>query len=299
MKTTTKTAKLALAAILLTFCLACEEKEKAKTAADEVARTETEALAKAKAEAEAAEAFAKETRAAAKIKCTSSGNSSEQTDGVKLLECITDDNGTVYKKFEYDKQNRIVKMYDYHSVDGGLYYTKMITYADDWVKAEDVWSNSKSVTNYVKNRNEIKVEREGKTIKIDENGYIVSEESEYFLHTYKYSDGNLIGGKDIYAFDNKHDNKKSPYSNTSTPKWLLQDLLGSSSADKNNVLEYSFGGTASIEYGASQEEVTGSGKYKYEYDSDGFPTKQTLKQFRDGEESTTITRFTYRGGMKN
>jgi hypothetical protein len=317
MKTITKTAKLALAAILLTFCLACEEKEKAKTEADEVAKTETEALAKAianveaevarvaaQAEAEAAakvktevtEALAKATRAAAKIKCTSSGNSSEQTDDVKLLECITDGKGKAQKKFEYDGQNRLVKTYDYGS--DGVFDTQTITYnTDNSVMVEETHSNygnhidyGQSVKIYVRKGNKITVDTIAFTI--NEDGYIVK--SKYF--TNQYQDGNLIiyddtenGYRNGSSYE--YDDKKSPFSNSNTSKWLLQHLVGHVSASKNNVLENNY-------ITAGEDMMTGSYSYKYEYDSDGFPTKQTCEWYSEGNEETTTTRYTYRSGAK-
>jgi hypothetical protein len=304
---------VAILAVALLCSLACEEKEKAKTEADEVAKTETEALAKAKAEAEeveaqmaiaaelataeaaakAAEAFAKETRAAAKIKCTSPGNSSEQTDGVKLLECITDDNGKVQKKFEYDGQNRIVKIC-YLGDDGKtLSATNTIVYAKNLVTIENISSNNSYVTKYVKNGNTITLE-DVETLTVNEDGYVVridKESGDGWSTNYYYEAGNLIFSPaqvDVSSEEQKYsyDNKKSPFSNSNTPKWLFGVLLGDFSyASKNNVLEESWSGTV----------ATGNAEYKYEYDSDGFPTNQTLKVHGD----TKITRFIYSGGMKN
>jgi pyruvate/2-oxoglutarate dehydrogenase complex dihydrolipoamide acyltransferase (E2) component len=300
MKNTTKIAKLVFAAMLAIFCLACEEKEKALAEAIEAtarAQAEAEAAeaafakaeaeaeaaeaasAKAKAEAEAEEAFAKATRAAAKIKCTP-----QQTGGVKLLECITDEEGEARQKFEYDKQNRLVKMYICH----GEYVdvTTTITYnTDNSVMLERTHHSdySQGVEVYVRKGNTITVDTIAFTI--NEDGYIAKDKN----YTYQYQDGNLTGTEHSggNTSDYSYDDKKSPFSNTTTPKWLLQDLLEDFFyANKNNISACDQGGE------------NGSYQYLYtrEYDSDGFTTKQTREWDYEGEEGTEIIRFTYRSG---
>jgi hypothetical protein len=128
MKTITKTAKLALAAILLTFCLACEEKE-AKPPESVSAQTETEGSDVKPPES-----------VPAKTETKRSG---------KVLESITDGNGKPTMKFEYDEQNRIVKKYIFH--DDGDTATTMITYANNSVTIK--WDNGKNTENYVSNFN--------------------------------------------------------------------------------------------------------------------------------------------------
>ena len=233
------------------------------------------------------------------------------TGGLKLLETITDKNGKVQAKFEYDKQNRIVK------IDG--YSTKAITYADNLVTVEEIddYSN-KTVNKFVINGNTIEVGKE--TLTINKDGYLINRKiqknsdgkvwymyrdmynqdggnprfgTENFLEDYEYKNGNLIGEKvssdevlgDVYFYMSKkhrYDSNKSPFSASNTPKWLLPYLVGSYLASKNNIID------SYIDAGDYYSIFA----YKYEYDKDGFPTKQT-------QNDTTITRFTYRGGTKN
>jgi len=193
----------------------------------------------------------------------------------KLLEAITDENGNVQKRFEYDKQNRIVKIND-----------ETITYANNLVTV--------GTKKYAINGNTITAD--GNSLTINKDGYIVvplgnscSEECpEYFV----YKDDNLIADNSGIGIDYKYDNKKSPFSGSATPKWLMQILLGDASASKNNV----------VHSGSENAETT----YKYEYDSDGFPVSVTAtsKYYEGCEqnekcENTTITRYTYSSEKQN
>jgi hypothetical protein len=227
------------------------------------------------------------------LKCDANagGNS-----GVKLLESITDENGNAKTKYKYDRQNRIVKICRF---DG----TETITYAGNLVTVERVSSDNgidiKEYVKekYVKNRNTITVDTIAFTI--NEDGYIVKEDNG--STTYQYKDGNLIEKKFVSIYNDAgddngdvnsygYDDEKSPFSNSNTPKWLLQRLREYAYASKNNVLTSNY-----EDYITGGDMLSGSYSYKYEYDSDGFPTKQTEEWYSEGNEDTTITRFTYIG----
>jgi len=182
---------------------------------------------------------------------------------VKLLETITDENGNV-QRFEYDKQNRIVKMGD-----------KTITYSDNLITV----GTRKFVIN-------------GNTVTEGDNSFTVNKDGHFELEGYKYKDGNLIfidyGGESGNTVSFSYDDKKSPFSNSSTPKWLFQYLFGLNLeyaiyASKNNLVNY--------------EGDSGHDTYEYEYDNDGFPVKSTRTVKWEGNH-TIITRFTYRGETK-
>ena len=179
--------------------------------------------------------------------------------GGKLLETITDQNGT--RKFEYDKQNRIVKIGN-----------ETITYADNLITV--------GTDKYAISGNTITID--GRSFTINGDGYIVNGNGA----DYKYKDGNLISSywSEVPCTDNySYDNKKSPFSGSTTPKWLIQRLLLDIYASKNNVV--------------SSEQEVGKSTYKYEYDSDGFPVKftKTFEGNDDGKVVNTTTRFAYRG----
>ena len=275
------TATLGLA-ITLTFT-ACEEKEATKKPTEPATTTqetpqEEEAAAKAKAEAEADAAAAE--IAAAFASC------GKGSGGVKLLECITDKKGKErYYKFGYDEQNRIIKIY-------GKFFINTITYdGSGSVTVKEVETQgSGRVKKYVKNANTIIDDKDKDTLTIDKDGYIVKLAREFGSLIYKYEDGNLTGIENDSHFSS-YDNKKSPFSNSNTPKWFIQLLAyveGDAFASKNNPLSKAwFGG-----------EVSGSCTYKYEYDSDDFPITNTNKCEVEGEEITNITRFVYRGETK-
>jgi len=205
---------------------------------------------------------------------------------VKLLESITDGDGKPLKKFEYDKQNRLIKIIDYY--EGNIYYTGTITYSgNSSVIVERVYDKSKEkkVENFVISGNTIKRES-ADFLTINEDGYITVEVGSW---RFQYQNGNLISQESEtggYSYTS-YDDKKSPFSSASTPKWLLQYVLEDfTSANKNNILEENSGGevTASANY-----------KYKYEYNSDGFPAKkETYAEYAESKEKS-ITLYTYSG----
>jgi co-chaperonin GroES (HSP10) len=192
--------------------------------------------------------------------------------GVKLLESITDDNGKALKKFEYDGQNRLVKIYSGDDIT-------TIAYAGNSVTVNDM--------KYVINGNTVKVESGyPMTTFIDKDGYIVSRESEEWTSNmlYNYQDGNLTGVTmdECSPSYEPYDDKKSPFSNSKTPKWLIQELFDIGDASKNNAIKYS-----------SCEGVDAYLTFvnEYEYDGEGFPVRR--KQTMNGETDTGTVRFTY------
>jgi hypothetical protein len=284
MKSITKLVATLTLATIITLT-ACEEKKKQ----DSTDTTATEAAS----EAEATPMQEASQEVAATAADTSCGNGGGD---VKLLECITYEN-----KFVYDKQNRIVKIYKFSDIVG----TETLTIAyggNDSVTFENVsGSGRKDRKEFVKNGNtitvnEITAENESYThsFTINGDGYIINRAK---MTTYEYENGNLISkkediknedGEDIgYVYEYRYDNKKSPFSNSNTPKWLFDFLNTSiySSESKNNVVYYSFEG--SVQHGDHD--------IKYEYDKDGFPTKCTDTYHIEGEEGTDITNYTYYG----
>ena len=194
----------------------------------------------------------------------------------KLLACIADESGDCVTKFEYDKQNRIVLMYN--GADG-----TRIAYADNLITVGD--------KKFVIKGNTVTVDKE--TLTIDKNGYIVRSKdggsegcsdsdpnvSVPYHAEYQYKDGNLTvisdNGGDCEILvgsrtDYEYDNRKSPFSNCKTPKWLLQYLFRRHPvyapyyASENNVKK--------VDYGPDTFMII---DHKYEYDGDGFPTKRT------------------------
>jgi len=190
---------------------------------------------------------------------------------VKLLETITDGSGKV-QRFEYDKKNRIVKIND----DTIIYADNLIT-----VGTKKFAINGNTVT------------AENGTYTIDKDGYIIKDRTNDGTEgEHKYKDGNLIEVSWNYGDVNSYsyDDKKSPFSNSNTPKWLIQHLLNKAYASKNNAV---YDGDGRVDDTS-----------KYEYDSDGFPVKVTItaKLYEGCEENceeTTITRYTYRGETQN
>jgi len=237
--------------------------------------------------------------------------------GIKLLETITwnwgDDEDSFVTKFEYDDQNRIIKISDYLED-----FIKTLTYGDDWIKVTWTWVTYDEYSEVVLTKtgnNTITLSSNdddySETLTIDNDGYLSKwvslafEEGSYSSQevTFQYQNGNLIKMTNIYiwggikgredVFEFKYDDKKSPFYHCKTPKWFMQfwfffdDIFGI--GFKNNIIEeIRFGGE--IGFGNFSFSI----EYIYEYDSDGFPTKQTVTHKRDGEEDyTRINTFTY------
>jgi len=284
--------KIALAATLglaLTFTLGCKEKKSAEQVAAEAQRAAAEqaaqaqvaeeaaTLAKIRAEAveaekaatEQAEANFSKAEKAAKKAISCKGN-----EKVKLLVGITDEEGKPQTKFEYDEQNRIVKIYQYS--EGNVSSIETIAYSgDDLVTVEKIRGSERNVSKYVINGNTITVNDNSFTINKDGSIAKVNGSRTYTYedgHTtennfipYTYQGGNLTkrgpdnSDNDVYYYDDE----KSSFSNTNTPKWLLQKLLYDYSASKNNI--------RSMETEVCLDECPVS-TFDYKYDRDGFPT---------------------------
>jgi len=260
----------AVLAITLTL-FACEDKEKKQTPAEAV--TVEQPVAEAEAAAEPTENIASD---------------------VKLLEFITNKDGDVLKKFVYDKQSRIVKIYNNYS-NGNFSSIITITYStDNLVKVETINNdgNIKYTEEFVRNGNTI--ESTTGLLTINEEGYIVKDGR----NTYEYKNSNLTiiqDNSDDERFSSySYDNKRSPFFNTTTPKWLIQRLFDNDYhsrhyqyASKNNVISSSRNGG----------ELGGIGcDHKYQYDKDRFPVAVT--QECDGTETVSvqeITKYSYSG----
>jgi hypothetical protein len=217
-------------------------------------------------------------------------------DVVKLLKTMDSANGYMKYEYEYDGQNRITKR-SIHE-DGEIYSTETFTYSgDDLVKI--VHANP----NYPDYKYETVFEKTGNAITFDDGGTLTLNNDGYptrYLNEcesgdcsdesiYEYKDGNLTkstystfeyGSKfseDVYEF-NKYDDKKSPFLHCKTPKWAMIFFITTSL--KNNATE--------TKYKHNGEDITI--KSQYEYDRDGYPTKQT----GTANGITAISTYTYK-----
>jgi hypothetical protein len=200
--------------------------------------------------------------------------------GVKLLESISDENGEIIEKFEYDEQNRIVKIYGFstqtitYGTDKSVTVEEFFDYGNTGIKKFAVKGNTLTVTS-------IGTHEYPETFTVNEDGYIVERVADGGSYVYQYQDGNMAVADRYYVTE--FASNKSPFFNTTTPKWLLQYLFGYDATDKNNTLEAMFGA-----------DDAGGAKIEYEYDSDGFPVKKTYKSFRpDDDEFLKITHYAY------
>ena len=220
----------------------------------------------------------------------SSCDKNDNNNDVKLLKTLTHWNGS-YSKFEYDNQNRITKYSTYNNV-GNLMWATSFTYSgDDLVKIE----NNGSFVEFAKIGDKINVTTpysdDTGIIFLNENGFPIrfEETEESFLNvtTFIYQNGNVVKSsfkrknqneEIIYeeTIEYKYDNKKSPFYHCKTPKWFFVIELEDFLSVKNNVKERTINGNR-IEF-------------IYEYNSDGFPTKRTV---RHGIEERIVT-FEYK-----
>jgi len=276
------------------FSVRCVKETEAAKALNAAAEAEAE---KAAQEAEA-EKIAREVAVAEAAKIA---EAIEKANGcavsnAKLLERITDENGRLLRKFVYDKQNRIVKIVskDYSTVEGEPVVWNAdavtITYeTDDKITVETIITKqyardegSRSTKNFLRNGNKIIAGTDTSTINnesVNNDGY----ES-------VYNDGNLMRETEpngVNDTEYSYDDKKSPFSNSKTPKWLLPYI--GVSTNKNNILRQETSGG----------EISFSKTYEYQYDSDGFPTKEKEEVYVEGEEQTGIMHYKYCGGAKN
>jgi len=197
----------------------------------------------------------------------------------KLLYNWTEDDYT--RTFFYDNKYRIVKI----SINDTEKTITTITYSgNDSVTVRVFFrTNINSTKIFVKSGNTITVDKGKEILTVNSDGQIIRQEffnvSEPYVASYQYQDGNLIKEKSYADFEFKYDDKKSMF-NCNTPKWLLRDMF-QSYGSKNNVVGFN------------------TNVVKYEYDSDGFPTKM-IRNEQDGEydEKEVISTFTYIGNYE-
>ena len=189
---------------------------------------------------------------------------------VKLLESMTDDEGLM-TLFAYDKQNRLARfVYKGHGANEAF----TIVYKDG-IPAEmnsDTKSHKKV---YHKKDNMITVETIEHDESIDTITYILNSDDQIIeimktnLHIeFIYSNGNITkmidhdDGETRLIEEYTHDDQKSPFHNTNTPRWLLYDLFFWGLNTNNVTNEYRYGNLER--------------RNKFEYDDDGFPTTSLL-----------------------
>ena len=185
--------------------------------------------------------------------------------------------------FEYDHEGRITKMIK-KDVQAGEIPTTITYQGKKSVKMETVMNHTTEVKEYIKKGNTITITNYDDYIKtykmtLDKNEYITniridfSGDNEYLLITYRYDSGNLIDEVKVWYhgdvqthkrnYKYKFDDKKSPFINSNTPKWVLHELLGTYSwtdstpfVNVNNVV------------GMTVDEDIHD--FKADYDSDGY-----------------------------
>jgi len=217
----------------------------------------------------------------------------------KLLKSITYNkyDNIVTDKFKYDNKNRIIKIISYSS-EGVLGELKILTYSGNKLVDVKAEYSSRETMKFAIDGNAIRQysTAEGEcAITTNSDGYIsetiqkdgggCSDDPYDCNDTYQYQDGNMIKSTQVCKIlipgcgaeeseeknieqitEFKYDSKKSPFYYSKTPGWIIQFLLSPIYVNKNNVIE------------------EGEKGYKYEYDSDGFPTKQM-----SGSETATFT----------
>ncbi|MCL2261337.1 MAG: hypothetical protein FWC15_08315 [Fibromonadales bacterium] len=206
---------------------------------------------------------------------------------VKLLKSITMGDDT--RKLEYDATARVVNIIRYN--EGKRIYTQTVVYDDDQVVAVNRSDDDSESISYSVSADGLYAETKGQHflgVYNVQGGYLNRIGNESGEDNFHYHGGNLskTTGKDNeyqsdYAIKYKYDNKKSPLSNSKSPKWFLQFFFSEFYFGlNNNIVEYEFNSG-----GEGDSHIT----FVFEYDSDGFPTKRTKTV--DGDTETTT--FTY------
>jgi hypothetical protein len=222
--------------------------------------------------------------------------------GVKLLESMTTTRyyGSVeIVKFEYDSKDRIAKI---HRTYDGEEETETLHYDGNKLMKKTSSRDDDFNEDYSMEGDMVRVLDDIRPVELTLNkgGYMVSYAGTDGSTAYSYQNGNRIKFISYEANESEstgerieavfeYDSKKSPFLNCKTPKWFLQYKYF---ANANNL-------TASTQKNYDDNTNSLTAKYEttyvYEYDSDGFPTKQTDTQKSDGETYTTTTTFKYIG----
>ena len=216
-------------------------------------------------------------------------------DGVYLLESMTvvsDRWGISTYSFEYDDNNRIIRISYYQEADD-LLTTVMLEYSgNDLVNLQrtgHIYAGDAEFENYTRNGNTITIaqttsygEKRTHTINLNDDGYIVRDG----YTTYQYNGVNPV--KMIYSApetnemeeEYQYDNKKSPFYYDKTPKWFLQYFFGATGIINNVIVVR----TNLVDF-----------DYNYEFNAGGLPTKQTVSFAHGGiVDYGNVTHFVYR-----
>jgi len=203
-----------------------------------------------------------------------------------------------YITYEYDAQDRLTKRSFYWG-NGELVESFTLIYDDnDLLSFVYDYSerDSQTIYDFIINGNTITIpgdaDTESCTIDLNADGYPAKFENESgsFIINYEYQGGNLTkmssiekgeGDSHQRSWEFRYDNKISPFYHCKTPKWFIFYLL-EELGSQNNVIEQTV------------PDANGKGEYTYEFDSDGYPTKQTKKYRDDYEEREWVTLYEYK-----
>jgi len=201
-----------------------------------------------------------------------------------------DDISVTIQKYEYDTQDRLVKIETYYRES--LYQTITITYeSDDFIKVieDNIDSSIERYFNICEYDGIIITTNDPddfeSRIELNWFGYISRTETIYSeaedeisgnpVVAYHYLNGNLLFSKGLqgpffmgteYFHYYVYDDKKSPYNNCKTPKWLLQYFLGVTGFENNVIFIH-----------AESHHSEDTARITYEYDSDGYPVKRIIR----------------------
>ena len=162
---------------------------------------------------------------------------------VKLLESILD-NGVLYRKFEYDNKDRIVKIIRYGSDGKTVMKTRTFTYNGNFFTvSEDIDGEIVSTKNYGKYDDKIYIQGGDEYFEFNSQNLVVKHSIKFGgidgyerVTTYEYEGSNIskMAVEEIYGpyFEERfkkpnydvtytYDDKKSPLYYCKTPQWYL------------------------------------------------------------------------------
>lgn len=219
---------------------------------------------------------------------------------IKLLESITYPGSTYNEviRFEYDDRNRLIKVINHNDEIFTLTYNGSDLAGVLRTTNSGGWGIDYGTMSFHIGRNSIRISsfHSETVLSVNYEGYIIKSAmtglGERSDTTYQYHGGNLIKHSTAAVFESetdfsgeaieniveyKYDDMISPFFHCNTPKWFVHYMydLGLN----NNIIERrdSPGGNIYT--------------YAYEYDTDGYPARQTMTS---PNGSTVVTTFTYR-----
>jgi len=220
-------------------------------------------------------------------------------DKVHLLEAILKSDGSIYRTFEYDNQDRIEKMIEYneesYEITSTFYYSEndLVKIVSDGFYNEDgklIFDKDVWEIEFTKNEGKLIITEKHKysnyinttTLDLNSDGYNIGVNPSMSMNGRSYTVMNCnltnytrwafssmgAGTQNTNYYDYKYDKNKSPFYNCKTPAWyLFYNFLELGSQNNATEIIHTYSG-----YWGYYQTTT---QIKYVYNCAGYPTKRT------------------------